>query len=64
MAVVYDATAPVEQHVLGPGRFSHAFPHGSRRALCGVIRTENPPVAVSPRCPSCEQAIRNRWVAR
>lgn len=68
MTVVYDGTAPVaHERVLGPGKpVVHAFPDGSRVALCGAKRAADPRVRPSAdRCPQCvNEAGRKNWVAR
>lgn len=64
--VVYDATQPVEEHCLGPGRpVIHAWPDGSRVALCGKTRTDAPIRIDGTRCKTCErEAGRKSFIGR
>jgi hypothetical protein len=62
---VYEATAPAEQHVSGPGTISHAFPENSRVSLCGITRSEDPPIGHGSCCQTClDRAGRKSWVGR
>lgn len=56
MPVVFDATIPCDEYVMGPGhptKRSHAFQPGSYVSLCGRIRTGNEPAGHSEPCPRC-----------